>query len=117
MIKKEELTFGDVVWVQFDPSVGNEYRKKRPAVIIQSRDCLWRANLVSVVPLTSKVNNMVFDDILVKADKVNNLMTDSVVKVCYIASFDYQRLEKIIGRVNTETSDRIKKHLQKHFDL
>jgi mRNA-degrading endonuclease toxin of MazEF toxin-antitoxin module len=32
MMTKGEISFGDVVWVEFDPSVGHEYQSKRPAI-------------------------------------------------------------------------------------
>ena len=49
---------GEVWWINFDPSVGGEIRKKRPAVIISNNAANQFLNRVQVVPLTSSVNKL-----------------------------------------------------------
>jgi mRNA interferase MazF len=49
---------GDVWWVSFDPSLGGEIRKKRPAVIISNNAANQFLNRVQVVPLTSSVGKL-----------------------------------------------------------
>lgn len=44
---------GEVWWVEFDPSVGSEIRKKRPAVIVSNDAANRNLARVVVVPLTS----------------------------------------------------------------
>ena len=107
MMAKGEIRFGDVVWVEFDPSVGHEYQSKRPAIVVQSDEQLKKTNLVTIIPLTSQKDNRMSDDILVEARKENNLMTDSVAKVYCVTSFDYARFEKVIGKINEEMKMKI----------
>jgi len=117
MMTKGEISFGDIVWVEFDPSVGHEYQNKRPAIVVQSDEQLKKTNLVTIIPLTSQKDNRMSDDILIEAGEENNLMSDSLAKVYCITSFDYIRFEKVTGKINEETVIKIKDYLKRHFNL
>jgi mRNA interferase MazF len=49
---------GEVWWVNFDPSVGGEIRKRRPAVIVSNDASNEHLNRLQVVPLTSQVDRV-----------------------------------------------------------
>ncbi len=49
---------GEVWWINFDPSVGGEIRKQRPAVIVSNNAANNFLNRVQVVPLTSSIGKL-----------------------------------------------------------
>jgi len=49
---------GEIWWVSFDPSVGGEIRKKRPAVIVSNNAANRHLNRLQVVPVTSNVSRL-----------------------------------------------------------
>ena len=46
---------GEVWWVAFDPSVGGEIQKTRPAIIVSNNGANMALNRLIVVPLTSQI--------------------------------------------------------------
>jgi mRNA interferase MazF len=114
-MKKGDLKYGDIVLVDFYPSIGHEYRGQRPAIVIEADKHIGMSNTVTIIPMTSNLENRLPDDILVSKDSNNNLACDSLIKVFSIASFDYQRFIKKIGRVDSDIIKLLKKYLIKHF--
>ena len=48
----------EIWWVNFDPSIGGEIKKKRPAVIISNDASNKFLNRIQVVPLSSKTRRL-----------------------------------------------------------
>lgn len=116
-IDKNKIKPGDLYLVDFESSRGHEFQGKRPALIIQSKKQILKSNLVTVMPLTSNLENKLFDDILIERDENNRLISDSVIKVFDIYSFDYSRFINKIGEVNQRIMDKVKNYLKVHFDF
>ena len=73
---------GEIWWVNFDPSVGGEIRKKRPAVIISNDKANHYLNRVQVIPLTSKGDTLYPSETFVTFQGVRGkAMADQVTTV------------------------------------
>lgn len=107
---------GEIWFVDFIGSVGHEYQKCRPSVIIQSNEQLKVASIITIMPFTSQKNKHK-DDILVFKDVENKLSYDSILKVHQIHTFDKKRFIKRIGVLNTSALEQIKKYLKRHFSI
>ena len=108
---------GEIYLVNFDPSVGHEYRRVRPAIVIQSEETTLVSSLVTVMPISSKIETWQEPDIFIARDSKNRLANDSVIRVRQISSFDTQRFIKRIGEANSPVLRKIRGYLRKHFAL
>jgi len=109
----KKIEKGDIYLVNFDPAIGSEYKKTRPAIIIQS----YKKKLITIMPISSKINKLDTEDILIIKNKTNKLFCDSIIKTFQITSFDKKRFIHHIGIANNKIIKQINIYLKKHFDL
>lgn len=49
---------GDIVWIDFDPSIGNKTQNKRPGVVVSRYEFHRKAMFTVICPITSTVKNI-----------------------------------------------------------
>jgi len=108
---------GEIWLVKYDPSIGHEFQKTRPAVIISSNLSLKYSNLITVMAIAGGFSSSFANNIGIAKNNLNKLIVDSTINVCHISSFDEKRFIKKIGEVNNSVLSKIKIYLKKHFDL
>jgi mRNA interferase MazF len=85
----------EVWWVNFDPSIGGEIQKRRPAVIVSNNASNKFLNRVQVVPLTSSSDRLYPSEAYVVVNgKRGKAMADQLTTV------SKSRLIDMMGRLS-----------------
>lgn len=103
---------GEIWWVNFDPSVGQEVKKKRPAVIISNNVSNKYLKRYQVVPLSSKTGKLYPSETPVKVGGKNSkAMADQLTTVSEL------RFLNKIGEVTSKEMDDIEQIVRLQLDL
>jgi mRNA interferase MazF len=87
---------GDVWWVSFDPSVGGEVQKTRPALVISNNAANAVLNRVIVIPITSQTARVYPGEALVTLNgEQRKAMTDQIMTASKL------RLKNKLGALST----------------
>jgi mRNA interferase MazF len=86
---------GEVWWVSFDPSVGGEIQKTRPAIVISNDAANAALNRVIVIPITSQVARVYPGEALVTLNgEQRKAMADQIMTA------SKQRLRSKLGNLS-----------------
>jgi len=97
---------GEVWLVNFDPTLGAEIQKTRPALVIQN-DIGNKASPVTIVAaITSTLKKPYPFQVLLRAGE-GGIDNDSVVTLNHLRSIDRQRLVRRLGRVSAVTLQQV----------
>jgi mRNA interferase MazF len=103
---------GDIYLVDFDPTVGAEIRKTRPALVIQNDIGNEYSPITIVAAITSKFDEPPYPTEVVMEPEESGLPLRSAVVLNQIRSIDRRRLVKRLGRASAKTMDRVDQAIQ-----
>lgn len=103
---------GEVWWVAFDPSVGGEIQKTRPAVIVSNDAGNRSLNRVQVIPFTSNVKKCYpFEALVTLKGRQSKVMADQLTTVSKL------RVKGYIDALSAEDMTMVNAILRLQLDL
>jgi mRNA interferase MazF len=103
---------GEVWWVEFDPSVGSEIRKTRPAVILSNDAANRHLGRVVVIPLTSNTGRRYPGEALVTVGGPSSkAMSDQIMAA------DKGRIKKQLGELSASDLLAVEAAVRLHLGL
>lgn len=99
---------GEVWTVNFDPTVGSEIKKTRPAVVISS-DAVGRLPIKLIAPLTDWKEHYSRNiwHVRIEPDRLNGLSKVSSVDALQLRGMDTQRFVRRLGHVPATVMEEV----------
>ena len=113
--KAQKVAFprrGDIYLVNFDPTVGAEIQKTRPALVVQNDVGNQYSPITIVAAITSKFELPPYPTEVVLEIKDSGLSQPSAVVLNQIRSVDRRRLIRRVGRAGPEAMERVDRAIQ-----
>ena len=103
---------GEIWWIRFDPSVGGEIQKTRPAIILSNDRSNKYLNRVQVIPLTSKVERLYPSEAFVTLEgKKAKALADQLTTVSKL------RFVNMIGKLSDSDLRAVESAIKRQLDL
>jgi mRNA interferase MazF len=104
---------GEIYLVSFDPTVGHEIRKTRPALIIQNDIGNRYSPLTIVAAITPKISPLPYPvEAVIEPSRTNGLDARSAIRLDQIRTVDRQRLINRLGVIDPSTMAKVNQAIQ-----
>jgi mRNA interferase MazF len=115
---EKTLKTGDIFWVNLDPTVGDEIKKKRPVVVLnQGHEKNLKISIVVLITGWKKHwdENPFF--VVIKPSNQNRLQKKSAIDCFQIRAINHKRFMDRIGKITAKQMSDVKKALSLILDI
>ncbi|WP_293445742.1 endoribonuclease MazF [Persephonella sp.] len=110
MVKKSGKRYipdsGDIVWLDFDPQVGREQSKRRPALCMSPKIYNEKSGLAIFCPITSISKGYPFEV------EINTEQIKGVILADQVRSLDYkERKAQFVENAPTSVLEKVKEYI------
>ncbi len=112
----DSIKRGDIFLVNFDPTIGAEIQKTRPAVIVSNNINNINSPIISISPITSNVIRVYSFEVLIPIN-TGGLRKKSKIMVNQTRAVDKIRLIKNMGTLPETIIKEINEALMLHYEL
>lgn len=103
---------GEVWWVEFDPGIGSEIRKTRPAIIVSNDSANRHLSRVVVVPVTSNIDRIYPGEVLIYVgEQAAKAMSDQIMAA------DKGRLKNRLAELSASDLSLVENAIKIHLGL
>ena len=109
---------GDLYWVNLDPAIGDEIKKKRPVVVLnQGHEKNLKQSIV--VPITGWKKNWEENPffVVIKPSNQNGLQKKSVIDCLQIRALSHNRFMDCFGKLTDKQFGDVKKAISLILDI
>ena len=104
---------GEIYLCSFDPTIGHEIQKTRPALIVQNDIGNRYSPLTIVAAITSSVSPVPYPvEVVVEPASATGLSFRSSIRLDQIRSVDKSRLVRRLGKVDAVTMESVNRAIQ-----
>lgn len=107
---------GDVFLVTFDPTLGAEAKKVRPALIVSNDINNVHSPIISISPITSNVTKVYSFEVEIPTG-TGGLRSRSKIMINQTRAVDKLRLLKKLGHLHEQIMSHVDQALKLHYDL
>lgn len=109
--QRQEVTAvrrSDIFLVAFDPTIGHEIQKTRPALVIQNDVGNRHSPLTIVAAITSKISSIPYPvEVSIEPSRTNGLEFQCVIRIDHIRTVDRRRLVRRLGVADCATMSKV----------
>lgn len=107
---------GDIFQVNFDPTMGAEVQKIRPALVVSNDINNLHSPIISIAPISSSISRIFSFEVEIPAGS-GGLKVRSKIMVNQTRAVDKIRLFKKLGHLPTDVLVKVDRALKLHYDL